>query len=247
MSNLSKRDRTLLFAIVGIGLLLGLYWMWVKPAKAALSTKTAEYTTVQDETQALQAEEARLVGLAGERSKAESRRLSVSKPLPLGVQIPSLMIELQSAADRANVKLDAVRPASVTQFGQLRAQEITVEVSGAFFDVDDFMYRVHRLVEVDTKGRLTVRGRVLLTKKFAIAPDTTASTGATAGTALKPGDRLKATFTIVAPYRFNGTETASAGAAASTSTGTTPSAPTSGSAAPADTGGEGAAPEGTNP
>ncbi len=65
--------------------------------------------------------------------------------LPQSEGIPSLIIELTQTADASGVDLNSItRGATVTgtPFG---LQSVSLQVTGRFFDVEDFLYRLESL------------------------------------------------------------------------------------------------------
>jgi hypothetical protein len=97
-------------------------------------------------------------------------------------------------------------------------------VTGRFFDVDDFLYRLHRQVAVDEKDRPVVGGRLFATTSVDLTLDQDGGTNG-AGGAPKGDDQVLGTVTVVAFSSVPG------GAAAGTSV-----APTTAVSAPATAG-----------
>jgi hypothetical protein len=204
---LSTRDLTLL-AIVGLVVVLGgLWWFVVKPANAETSAQRDQLAEIQTESNALRDTVARLQSSATSESRRTAERLRLSKALPGSVQAPGAMVQLQRLADRANVELTSIKTTQHTDFGSIRGTEFEVKVTGRFFDVDDFLYRLHRQVEVDERDRPVIGGRLFATTSVDMTLDQGA---AESGGPIEDDDEVVATLKVLA---FS---SAPAGAAAAT-------------------------------
>jgi hypothetical protein len=230
---MTKRDQILLAVIGVIAIVGGFYWFVVKPAKADLGTQRDTLSAVQTEANDLRDTIDRMAATDKGEAKRTAERLRLSKALPETTETPGVVVQLQRLADRANVELTAIKTNAFSDYGSIRGTEFEVQVTGRFFDVDDFLYRLHRQVAVDEKDRPIVGGRLFATT----AVDLTLrqdDAGNGAGGAPKGGDRVLATIKVVAFSSVPG------GAAAGTSVapGTAVAAP----AAATTTTGAGSAP-----
>lgn len=220
---LSTRDLVLL-AILGVVVVLGgIWWFVVKPANAELGAQRDQLATIQTEANALRDTVARLQTSAKGESRRTAERLRLSKALPDSPQIPGVMVQLQRLADRANVELTSIKTNQYSDFGSIRGTEFEVKVSGRFFDVDDFLYRLHRQVEVNERDRPVVGGRLFATTSV----DLTLSQGdAASGGPIADEDEVVATLKVLA---FSSVPAGAAPAATGTPVASTPAAPAGGS------------------
>jgi hypothetical protein len=214
---LSKKDQlllTIIAAIVGIG---GFYWFYVKPASADLSASKEKLTAAQDANSGLADTLTRIERDMKSLSGQSGERLRYSKAVPDSAQVPAAIYQIQRLADRADVDFSSITTQTVTELGGFAGRSFQIKVSGRFFDVDDFLYRLHRQVNVDARGRADISGRLFAVTKVDMALEGQGSQTGVTGAELKAGDVVNATVDVVA---FS---TAAAGAApASTSTGSTP-------------------------
>jgi hypothetical protein len=157
---LTPRDTMLLAVITVIVLAGGLWYLLVRPASSDLSAARDELVAVREESTGLRDTLGRLSGQDVARALDASERLETAKALPEETAAPGMIVELERLAKRANVELDAVRTLSSSAYGGLVGTEYEVVVSGAFFDADDFLYRMHRLVEVNERRVPSIRGRL---------------------------------------------------------------------------------------
>jgi hypothetical protein len=168
---LTKRD-TILLAIIGVVAILGgAWWFVVKPAKAELSSQQQQLTQIQDESAALNDTIARMSGTSAGAAKRTAERLRLAKALPETVEAPGVVVQLQRLADRSNVELTSIKTNSYSDYGSIRGTEFEVRITGRFFDVDDFLYRLHRQVAVDEKDRPIVGGRLFATTSLDLTLD----------------------------------------------------------------------------
>lgn len=160
---LTKRDSMLLAIIGVVAVLGGAFWFVVKPAKAELTVQRDQLVQVQDEAAGLRDTLARMSGTTKGEAARVAERLKLAKALPETTETPGVIIQLQRLADRANVELTSIKTNSFSDYGTIRGTEFEIKISGRFFDVDDFLYRLHRQVAVDENDRPIVGGRLFAT------------------------------------------------------------------------------------
>lgn len=176
---LSTRDMILLAVIGAIVIVGGAFWFVVKPAKAELSVQKDALVAVQDEAAGLRDTLSRMSGVNKGEAKRVAERLRLSKAIPEGTETPGVLVQLQRLADRANVNLTAIKTNSFTDYGTIRGTEFEIRIEGRFFDVDDFLYRLHRQVSVDEDDTPVVGGRLFATTSVDLTlgvPDQTTDT-----------------------------------------------------------------------
>ncbi len=161
---MTKRDQILLAVIGVIAIVGGFFWFIVKPAKAELATQRDALTAVRDESNDLRDTLTRMAADTKGESARTAERLRLSKALPETTETPGVVVQLQRLADRANVQLTSIKTNAYSDYGSIRGTEFEIRVTGRFFDVDDFLYRLHRQVAVDEKDRPIVGGRLFATR-----------------------------------------------------------------------------------
>ena len=117
----------------------------------------------------------------------------------------------------------SIKTDAYSDYGSIRGTAFEVKVTGRFFDVDDFLYRLHRQVAVDEKDRPIVGGRLFATTSVDLSLQQDGSSNSTG--APKADDQVLATVKVVAFSSVPG------GAGSGTSV-----APTTAVSAPAATG-----------
>jgi Type II secretion system (T2SS), protein M len=166
---MSKRDRILLAAIAIVGVVGGLFWFVIKPARAEAGDLRVQIGQISGETAGLRDQIDRLAQAEKGAAEQSAESFRLSKAVPDRPSTPGTIVQLQRLADRADVKLESIRTEAETNYGSFVASEYEIRVSGRFFDVDDFMYRMHRQVLVDDDDRPKVSGRLFATSRLQIA------------------------------------------------------------------------------
>ena len=226
MKKMTKRDLILLSVIGAIAVLGGFWWFVAKPAKADLSAQRVQLTQIQSESSDLRDTLSRMsVSTKGE-AKRTAERLRLSKALPEGTEAPGVVVQLQRLADRANVELTSIKTNSFSDYGSIRGTEFEVRVTGRFFDVDDFLYRLHRQVAVDENDRPIVGGRLFATTSVDLTLDQN-STGSEGSP--KADDYVVGTVKVVA---FSSVPGGAAATAATVTPTTAVAAPSTSTTAP---------------
>ena len=220
MSKMNKRDSLLLMIIGFVVVVGGIFWFYVKPDKADLQAKQTASAEAQDNVTRLRAE---LTKLTQETKKPTlvpiADELRLAKAYPYSEDVPVLILQLEDLAKQTKVELDSASPAAGTDYAGVTGTPFSIAVTGKYWDVQDFLYRVHNRVSVDGKGRLEVKGRLLAVTKADLAP---AGGDAAAGATTTASTQVTANITIVAFSR-------TAGATGGTGAGdpAAPAAPTS--------------------
>lgn len=217
MSKLSKRDSTLLIVFAAIALVGGVFWFYVKPAKADLKAKQTAATEAQDRVTTLQGELARIVASAKKPVVIPIvDELRLAKAYPYSEDIPSLILQIEEIAKKTRVSLGEATPAGGTDYAGVTGTPFTMTVTGKFFNVQDFLYRMHNRVIVDGNGKLRVRGRMLAVTKADLSPGATAASSG--GAATSGSTTVSANITVVAFSRTAGLGGAGAAAVPTSTT-----------------------------
>ena len=167
---LSTRDRILLSILALAVLFGGLWWFYVKPARAELSAQRTTLEGVRVQIASTEDILARVRADYEKESKLTAQRLRNAAALPDALGAAGTIVQLERLASRANVELQSIETTAATAYGGVTSHGYQVTVDGRFFDVDDFLYRMHRQVAVDEKGRPIVGGRLFAITGIAMTP-----------------------------------------------------------------------------
>lgn len=229
---MSKRDMILLAVIGAVAVLGGFWWFVVKPANADLSAQRDELAALESESSDLRDTLSRFSVSTRSETVRTAERLRLAKALPENTEAAGVVVQLQRLADRANVELTSIKTNSFSDYGSIRGTDFEVRITGRFFDVDDFLYRLHRQVALDEKDRPIVGGRLFATTSVDL--NLVASDG---GTGTSGRDNVVGTIRVVAFSSVPGGAAASpaASAAAISAPAATPAAVSTPAAASAPT------------
>ena len=195
-------NRRLLYGLIVAGLIVvvALVWFFVlSPMRNDIASTEDAIQTEQTRLAAAQAELAQANVTRQEGSRIQARLLELAKMVPPSEEIPSLLLQIQALADQSGITFMAITPGDLIQSNGFRILPLQVEFAGTFFPLNDFMYRVERMVAGP--------GRLLATKQLNLQ----------LGDLTADGQELKVIMTI---YAFEMAGSAGPGAV---STGTTPS------------------------
>ncbi len=92
------------------------------------------------------------------QSRAEIVRLG--KMLPESEGIPGLIIELTKTADASGVSVTSITRGTTTPGNPFGIQQLNLQVTGRYFDVEDFLYRLEEYVAF-RNASFRVTGRLL--------------------------------------------------------------------------------------
>lgn len=225
---LSKRDMILLAIIGAVAVLGGAYWFVIKPASAELSSQRDQLVLIEEESAGLRDTLQRASGTTKGHAKRVAERLRLAKALPETTETPGVVIQLQRLAERANVELTSIKTNSFSDFGTIRGTEFEIRITGRFFDVDDFLYRLHRQVAVDEKDRPIIGGRLFATTSIDLSLDQ----GDASSSGVSSEDAVVGTVRVMAfssvPASAAGATTPAAATPAPTTTVATPAPSASG-------------------
>jgi Tfp pilus assembly protein PilO len=100
--------------------------------------------------------------------------LRLNKMLPSQTGIPSVIVELTQTAQDSGLTFVLISPGALASGTPFGVQPITIRVSGGYFDIQDFMFRLESYVEYRNNAFL-VTGRLLAVSQVLISEDSTAT------------------------------------------------------------------------
>jgi Tfp pilus assembly protein PilO len=187
-------------AVVAVVLIVAWYFLLFSPTRTKISDLDDQILAQQSALVTAKEEVVRLESYKKTAPQSRAEIVRLGKMLPMSEGIPSLIIELTRTADASGVDLNSItRGATVagTPFG---LQSVSLQVTGMFFDVEDFLYRLEAYVAF-RNASFRVTGRLLEVKTLTI----------TAGTATTSGSAPPLTVTVeLNAYLWAGSATAAA-------------------------------------
>jgi Tfp pilus assembly protein PilO len=136
--------------LVGIGfaiLAAALFFLLVIPKSAEISKAEEDLAAAQQQESALRVQVAALQEAQAEAPQTKRDIQKVENMVPSTADLPALIRLLREAADRAAVDLFQFAPGTpvVNDTGQYSTISTTVNVTGSYFSLDDFLFRLESL------------------------------------------------------------------------------------------------------
>jgi hypothetical protein len=191
---MTARDRTVIMVVLALGAIVAGWLLVVSPKRSQASALGGQITSVQSQltsarSQVAAGEEAR-TAFAGQY--AQLARLG--EAVPPSDDIPSLIYQVQSAAQAAHVSLRALQlspgssssspstssssstasstalpPGAAVGAAGLPTDQFTFTLAGNFFNLANFFNRVQNFV-VSSKNHLLISGRLMTINAISLAP-----------------------------------------------------------------------------
>ncbi len=191
---MTARDRTVIMVVLALGAIVAGWLLVVSPKRSQASALGGQITSVQSQltsarSQVAAGEEAR-TAFAGQY--AQLARLG--EAVPPSDDIPSLIYQVQSAAQAAHVSLRALQlspgssssspstssssstasstalpPGAAVGAAGLPTDQFTFTLAGNFFNLANFFNRVQNFV-VSGKNHLLISGRLMTINAISLAP-----------------------------------------------------------------------------
>ena len=155
-------------AVVAVVLIVAWYFLLLSPTRAQLADLQTQVDGQQVALATAKEEVARLESYKKTAPQSRAEIVRLGKMLPESEGIPSLIIELTRTADASGVDLNSIAR-GVTQSGTpFGLQSVSLQVSGRFFDIEDFLYRLESYVAF-RNASFRVTGRLLQVKMLTMA------------------------------------------------------------------------------
>ena len=191
-------------AVVAVVLIVAWYFLLFSPTRTEISDLDGQIQTAQTSLTTAQQEVVRLESYKKTAPQSRAEVVRLSKMLPMSEGIPSMIIELTKTTDVSGVELSSITRGTTMPGSPFGVQTVNLSVTGRFFDVEDFLYRLESYVAF-RNASFRVTGRLLQVTALTLTGGAAAPTGGTAP--------LTVTITLNA-YLWGGAAPAAATAAA---------------------------------
>ncbi|MDI6689408.1 MAG: type 4a pilus biogenesis protein PilO [Actinomycetota bacterium] len=131
-----------IFAILLVVAFFLLAWLPQQNRKAQIRKQMEEERKRQETAKSTLS---RLKAAKEESAQIESKLLSLSKRIPKEPELPSLIIELQDIATQAGIDFISIKPSVLSPKESFSEIPLSINITGGFFDVVDFLYRLEGL------------------------------------------------------------------------------------------------------
>jgi len=165
-------------AVVAVVLIVAWYFLLLSPTRTKLSDLDSQ---VQAQTTALATAKQEVARLESYKKTAPQSRAEIvrlGKMLPESEGIPSLIIELTGTADASGVDLNSITRGATQPGTPFGMQSVSLAVTGRFFDIEDFLYRLESYVAFRNES-FRVTGRLLEVKTMTMTGGAATTDGST--------------------------------------------------------------------
>ena len=223
---MTRRNELVLAGVGALLVLVAATLLLVRPTRQATADAKAERDTAVSESQALRDQIKALEALKPHQAELRSKATLAKAEFPASPALPALVDALQDAAGLAGVELGTVAPSTPktsTASPLLAEITTTVNVSGGYFEIQDFLVRLENLVKGADPGRIDPRSMLIESVNLASGSGTATgdSAAATADTSTSAdelsGNIVLTVFQLAQP---SGTSSTPAAPAATASPGT---------------------------
>ena len=178
MRAMKGKEIYIITAVVAVVLIVAWYFLLLSPARTKLSDLDSQ---VQAQTTALATAKQDVARLESYKKTAPQSRAEIvrlGKMLPESEGIPSLIIELTGTADASGVDLNSITRGATQPGTPFGMQSVSLAVTGRFFDIEDFLYRLESYVAF-RNASFRVTGRLLEVKTLSITGGAATTDGST--------------------------------------------------------------------
>jgi Tfp pilus assembly protein PilO len=173
------REVWIIAAVVAVVLVVAWVFLLYMPKRTTLSNLDQQITAAQTSLQTAQAEIVQLQKAKKTAPQTRAEIVRLGKMIPESQDTPSLVIELKHSSDESGVHIDTITPGTTQTGNPFGVQAVTLQVSGRYFDLEDFLYRVENYVAFRNQS-FRVTGRLLAVTALTLSASTsTTSTSST--------------------------------------------------------------------
>ncbi len=149
------------------------FFLVINPIRGDISQLETDIDAEEARIDAATAEIAKAEDTKNEGRRNQARILELAKLIPVEQEIPSLILEIQDLADKAGIDWIQITPGNISDagVGSYWILPLSLEFTGTYFDVSDFIYRAEQMAAGP--------GRLLAVKSLALSP--TSVVGAVTG------------------------------------------------------------------
>jgi Tfp pilus assembly protein PilO len=169
------REIYIITAVVAVILIVAWYFLLFSPTQQKLSDLDQEVQSAQSALEMAKQEVVKLESYKKTAPQSRAEIVRLGKMLPESEGIPGLIIELTKTAEASGVSVTGITRGTVSPGSPFGIQALTLAVSGRYFDVEDFLYRMEEYVAF-RNADFRVTGRLLQVTQLQIQVGSTSTT-----------------------------------------------------------------------
>jgi Tfp pilus assembly protein PilO len=172
------REIYIITAVVAVVLIVAWYFLLFSPKQRELDDLGQQVDSAQTALTDAKAEVVQLEAYKKTAPQSRAEIVRLGKMLPESESVPGLIIELTKTAEASGVAVTGITRGTTADGSPFGIQTLTLQVSGRYFDVEDFLYRLEEYVAF-RNASFRVTGRLLQVANLSMQAQTT--TGGTTG------------------------------------------------------------------
>ena len=169
------REIYIITAVVAVVLIVAWYFLLFSPKQRELSDLDQQVQSAQSALTVAQQEVVKLESYKKTAPQSRAEIVRLGKMLPTSEGVPGLIIELTKTAEASGVTVTSIARGTVTAGSPFGIQTLTLQISGRYFDVEDFLYRLEEYVAF-RNASFRVTGRLLQVQNLTLTASTTEAT-----------------------------------------------------------------------
>ena len=166
------REIYIITAVVAVVLIVAWYFLLFSPKQRELSDLDQQVQSAQSALSVAQQEVVKLEAYKKTAPQSRAEIVRLGKMLPTSEGVPGLIIELTKTAEASGVTVTSIARGTVTAGSPFGIQTLTLQISGRYFDVEDFLYRLEEYVAF-RNASFRVTGRLLQVQNLTLTASTT--------------------------------------------------------------------------
>jgi Tfp pilus assembly protein PilO len=198
------REIYIITAVVAVVLIVAWYFLLFSPMQRKASDLDTQVQSAQNALDVANQEVVKLESYKKTAPQSRAEIVRLGKMLPMSEGMPGLIIELSKTAEASGVSIASISRGTTSPGSPFGIQTVSLQVSGRYFDIEDFLYRLEEYVAF-RNASFRVTGRLLQV--------TTLSMAASTGTTTSSGSPELAVTVGLNAYLWGGVSTTAAGGA----------------------------------
>ena len=172
MSKLRGRELYIIVGVVAVVFAALWYFFLLTPEHKKVAALSTQISATQDTLSQTNSQIRALQLLQKTAPQAEADLIKMHQVLPAEGAVPSFIVDLAATAKSSGLTWMSDMPQQTAAGVPFSVQPIQLEFDGAYFDVEDFLYRLENYVE-HRNGQFLVSGRMFSVVSLTITKSTT--------------------------------------------------------------------------
>jgi len=168
---LRGKEVYIIAGVIAVVVAVAWWFLLYNPLRNEASDLDAKIGEVQQQVTQAQNDLARLKSYEKTSPQTRADLLRLNKMLPSQTGIPSIIIELTRTAEESGMTMGTIQPGDIAAGQPFSVQPIQLLLSGEYFDIEDFLFRLESYVEYRNNAFL-VTGRLLQVASLNISAST---------------------------------------------------------------------------